>query len=275
MVAALGRLGVVWMKGLYVLKLGGSLVTDKSSAEPKLAPDALLKRLSAEIRDFCADGASLIVVHGAGSYGHPLAKSSGIHEGIRTKDQLVAFAETQKQVNELAVNVAGYLIRAGVPAMPVQASASAVMNSGKLEKMDVDVIRDLLDIGMVPLLYGVPAYDRTNGCSILSGDEIAPYLARALQAKLIVHASDTDGIFTADPRKDKSATLIELVTRDNLGEVRKSLSGSSHVDVSGGAERKVMELFNFGVESCIVNGFTEGNILRALRGERVGTRIVP
>ena len=261
------------MKGLLVLKVGGSVITDKFSEIPKINPENL-KRISKEIVSaYNKDKMSLVIIHGAGSYGHNIVKKTGIHNGIEKDEQLVDFAETQRLQNELNCIVTKYLIEEGLPAIPCQASAFAVMNKGRLVKMDLSAIEGFLKIGLVPVLYGVPAYDEYQKCSILSGDQIAPYLATELKAKKIIHATNVDGVFTADPNKDSNAELIPEINSDNINQIKKYLAGSSATDVTGGMFGKVLELLNIGIESQLVNALKENNIIKALNREKIGTVI--
>jgi isopentenyl phosphate kinase len=147
------------------------------------------------------------------------------------------------------------------------------MKSGKLAYMDTSTIEGLVNIGMVPVLYGVPAYDETQKCSILSGDEIAPYLAVKLNAKKIIHGTNVDGVFTSDPNKNRDARLIPEINSKNISKVKEWLTGSTATDVTGGMFKKVSELLEIGIESQIVNALTHGNIAKALSGERFGTII--
>lgn len=262
------------MKPLIILKIGGSVITDKQSEAPKVNYQNL-GRIAKEIAEgYNPEKMHLILIHGAGSYGHQIVKRTGIDNGISTKQQLVGFAETQRLQNELNCIVAESLIKNGLPAMPCQASASALMNGKRLLAMNTEAIKGFLEIGMIPVLYGVPAYDKQQKCSILSGDEIAPYLAKELKAEKIIHGTDVDGIFTSDPKKNMNANLIPLVTEKNFEEVKKSLSGSSVVDVTGGMMKKVSELLDVaksGIGSQIVNALTDGNVKKALSGEVFGT----
>lgn len=261
------------MKDLIILKIGGSVITDKFSDIPKINPDSL-KRISKEIASvYHEKKMPLIIVHGVGSYGHVIVKRTGIDKGIKTEKQLKDFAETQRLQNELNCIVTKYLIDEGIPAFPCQASAFAVMKSGKLVHMDTSTIEGLLKIGMVPVLYGVPAYDETQKCSILSGDEIAPYLAIKLRAKKIIHATNVDGVFTSDPNKNKDAKLIPEINSKNINQVKSWLTGSTATDVTGGMFKKVSELLGVGVESQIINALIHGNIIRALNGKKFGTMI--
>jgi len=260
------------MKNLIILKLGGSVITDKSSEEPK-ALEKNIERVSKEIAEGYNDSKSLIIIHGAGSYGHPIVKRTGIDKGIKNKRQLVDFAETQRLQNELNIIVTKHLIQKNLPAIPCQPSSFAVLENNKIKEMDLSAIRGLLEIGMIPVLYGVPAYDTNQKCSILSGDQIAPYLAKNLNASKIIHATNVDGVFTDDPFKNPNAKLIKEITKSNIEDVKKKLSGSLHTDVTGGMLRKISELLEIGVESQIINALIPGNIVKAIKGEEIGTII--
>ncbi|HLE07792.1 MAG TPA: isopentenyl phosphate kinase [archaeon] len=259
---------------LTIIKVGGSVITDKKSLEPKVNE----KNLEIFARDvseiFRKNSARLIICHGAGSYGHQIVKRTGIHKGIETAEQVHAFAETQKQMNELNVLVCSALLKNGVPAIPTQVSANVVMDAGRISEWDTKAIEGFLEVGMVPVVYGVPAFDKKQKCSILSGDQIAPFLAKKLGARKIIHGTNVDGIFTADPNLDSAAERIPEINSENLESVKNLLGESSATDVTGGMFGKVSELLDLGVESQIVNAFLPGRVVEAFEGKSVGTKIV-
>jgi len=260
------------VKPLTILKIGGSIITHKDSKKPKIH-ETNLKRISKEIASIHDRDYQLIIVHGAGSYGHPIVKKTGIDKGIQNEEQRVAFAETQRLQNELNLFVTKYLIKEGLPAIPCQISSFVVLDSGRINEFDTSAIEGLLEINMIPVLYGVPAYDRNQGCSILSGDQIVSYLALKLRANRIIHGTDVDGIFTENPKLSSSARLIHEISSKNLEEVMKKISGSTNTDVTGGMFGKLSELLEVGIESQIINALVPGNITKALRGENIGTMI--
>ncbi len=263
------------MGELIIVKLGGSVITKKDSETPEVNKETL-DRLAGELGEWYSPEKRLVIIHGAGSYGHVIVRKTGIHEGVKNFEQRLAFAETQRLQNELDVIVCKSMIKEGIPAFPVQASATAVMNKGKLEKMDYEVVKGLVNAGIVPVLYGVPAYDTTRVCSILSGDVIAPYLAVRLGAKMMIHGTNVNGVYTKDPRKHEDAEHIPEVSPENWEKVREALGGSADTDVTGGMRGKVEEAYELarkGVMSRIVDITVPGMLLKALNGERVGTLI--
>ncbi len=261
-------------KELIILKIGGSVITDKASAEPKARLD-VIKRIAQEISDaYNGRNFSLIIIHGAGSYGHQIVKRTGIDKGIKNEEQALAFAETQRLQNELDCIFTKILIDGGIPAIPCQASAHAILRKGKIVKMDTEAISGFLEVGLIPVLYGVPAYDIEQGCSILSGDQIAPFLAKKLKAGKIIHGTNVDGIFTKDPNKSSDAKLIPLIDKSNIKQVKKMLTGSAHTDVTGGMFGKVMELKGTKIEVFIANANKPGIIKAALLGKWTGTKVI-
>ena len=69
------------MVAKVVVKLGGGLITDKSSIKtPRLD---IIDSICDEISNLVSSGNSVIIVHGAGSYGHLLAKKWSLSQGLR------------------------------------------------------------------------------------------------------------------------------------------------------------------------------------------------
>ena len=254
-----------------VVKLGGSVITDKSK-KFSVEQDTL-KRLAGELTS--ARG-SLVVVHGGGSFGHPLASEYGIDSGFKEERQLMGFSLTHRAMEKLNAKVVEALQDVGLAAMPVQPSACAVVDGGRIVSMELRPFRKLLELGLVPVTYGDVVPDLTRGMSILSGDQLVVHLARELGAKKVVVGVDVDGVYTGDPKVDAEAELVPEITPANWGEVERSIGGAAGPDVTGGMANKVRELLKLaegGIEAQIVNAARPGVLRRAIMGERVGTRI--
>lgn len=260
---------------LIVVKVGGSVITQKASNIPTVDfnnLESVVEQLAAYSRD--NEKTKIVFIHGVGSYGHPIVRQSGIDKGIVDQNQLLAFAQTQKLQSELNCIVVGAFHKKGVPAMPCQLSDQAVMEKGRLVSLNLEAISGMLEIGMVPVCYGVPAYDTAQGCSILSGDQIAPYLARHLKANRIVEACDVGGIYTQDPKIYPDAKLIKEINMNNQRKIEQGLSGSRAIDVTGGMRQKYLELLNVsdkGISAQIIHFL---DLSQALSGDKnIGTFI--
>ncbi len=256
-----------------LVKLGGSLVTEKASEEPAVNRETVC-RLAAELA--AAELRPTVLIHGAGSFGHRIVERTGIHLGLRDDSCLRAMGETQRLQYELDAQLARLLMDADLPVMPVQASSMAVMRSGELRSLEVTAIREMVGWGLIPLLYGVPAIDREQGCSILSGDQLAPRVAAALDIPLVIHATDVDGVYEGDPVREPDARRIDHIHRGNWDRVRERLIGSHNVDVTGGMGGKIGALLadaREGQVTRIVDGNIPGRLTAALAGEPVGTLI--
>ncbi|MFL7867729.1 MAG: uridine kinase [Anaerolineales bacterium] len=127
--------------------------------------------------------------------------------------------------------------------------------------------------GILPVTHAMPPYGLFERPPTLG--RIPPHrtdvgaflLAEVMGAERCVLIKDEQGLYTADPKKDKAAEFIpeievnELLSRDlNDLAVERSMLESLQ------AARSVREVF-------ILNGLVRGNIPRALNGEHIGTRI--
>ncbi len=243
-----------------VLKIGGSILTDKNrftAARPEE-----IRRVAEEI---AASPSDLILVHGAGSFGHAPAKKYGLPqifspEGLRITHQSVV------RLNDMMVEA---LSQAGAEPMPVHPFSCTLLKGGRIESLIVEPLREMIKDGLLPVLHGDVAMDISKKAGIVSGDQLVPYLARALGAKIVAIGSNVDGvIFQGKP--------LEMITRNDLSTIDGSLGGSSGVDVTGGMRGKLLELLELadeGIDSVIFNAAVPGRIARALKGESIGTAV--
>lgn len=264
--------------GLTIVKLGGSVITYKDSPTP-LVREEILSVLVKDTKDLVQRGHKLIIVHGAGSFGHPLAKRYELNKGMRTEEQRLGYGMTVCSMLELNYLVTRQLLKAGVPAVGLPPHSFAYQIESRLQDFDPALIKKFLDQDFVPILFGDAVLDEMWGCSILSGDVIVPYLAKRLQARRVVFLSDVDGVFNSDPKLDPRAKQISLVTNENLATVLQTFSFPSdkrkRADVTGEMEGKILALKRnlAGIEVVITSGFIAGNLIKGVQGEDVGTKI--
>jgi glutamate 5-kinase len=137
-------------------------------------------------------------------------------------------------------------------------------------------LRQLIEWGVVPVIN---ENDTTATDEITFGDNdfLAAQVAILLGADELLLLTDQDGLFTADPRLDRSARLIDEV-RD-FGELEHLQIGMSKSPLgSGGMRSKVVaaEMATAaGIPAVIINGTRPGTALRAVAGEPEGTRFHP
>lgn len=265
------------MGPLIIIKLGGSVITYKNSSLPKPRKDNI-SRLAREIAGLYKTGNyKIVLVHGAGSFGHPIVKKYGLHKGMKTTQQKLAYAKTAQSMLDLNEFIVKSLIRQSVPAVSFPPHSFATQRAGKFKGFNHDVVGKCLEEGQVPVLFGDGVLDDEWGCSILSGDTIVSYLAKKLKVNKVVFLSDVDGIFEQDPKTNPQAKLIPEVNNRNLNQALSVLKcrSSSDTNVTGEMYGKMMaikkELRKKGV--YIINGLQQGVLTRILAGEKIGTKI--
>ncbi len=260
---------------MKILKLGGSVITKKEAEEPSIHYENL-KRISYEIAESAAD--PLIIVHGAGSFGHPFAREYSIGSTIENetdfKEKKIGFCITQSWVKKLNTMVCDSLREEGVFAVSIHPSSFITTKDGRIHSCDLSLINKYLDSGFIPVIHGDVVMDmnRSIRICVLSGDQIIKYLGENLNPERVILGTDVDGIYDKNPKKYDDAELMETVTSfDQL-----SAEGSLNVDVTGGMQGKLKELLHlaeFGVESQIINAAKESLLKKALKGEPIGTTI--
>ncbi|MFH0860494.1 MAG: isopentenyl phosphate kinase [Candidatus Altiarchaeota archaeon] len=254
-----------------VLKLGGSVITKKSQDKLEINKKNL-GRLSSEIASALNEKRTrLVIVHGAGPFGHVPAKKHKLKGGLKSKRQVIGFSITHQSMEKLNQDVVETLQKNGVNAISFQPSAGGILEDGKLVQFPVNTIRMMLQIGMVPVSYGDVLIDIKRGVGILSGDQLAPYIAKKLKAKRMVIATDVDGIYDRDP-KNGGGMHIPLITKKNISRIK--LSGSKATDVTGGMEGKVREIMSSETEAKIISALKRGNVRDALLGKKVKGTVI-
>lgn len=268
----------IWHGEVYliILKLGGSVITRKEAEKPTLNHENL-ERIAREISQ--SNYQKLIIVHGAGSFGHPFALKYGIGDEIRNNQDLenkkMGFSITQQAVKELNSRVCHYLRKHNILSVSIQPSSFILTKNKRIKSANLDLIRRYLDLGFIPVLYGDVVLDSEDAIkmAVLSGDQIIKYLAENLKPKRVILGTDVDGIYNKDPKKYADAQLLEVVS--SLDHMENG--DTETTDVTGGMGGKLSELLklaDIGVESEIINANHFNIIKKALNGEKImGTLI--
>jgi isopentenyl phosphate kinase len=102
-------------------------------------------------------------------------------------------------------------------------------------------------------------------------------LAIKLGADRIIMGADVDGLFSADPKFDSSAKLIEHITLEELKNLEHNIQGSMATDVTGGMLGKMREVahaIDYDIKTMIVNATISGMVYKALKGEKVNGTVI-
>lgn len=262
-------------KELIIIKLGGSVITDKERDTPT-PRITVVKDIAKQIKTLYGSGKyRLILVHGAGSFGHPLAKKYQLHKGMITPKQKLGFALTDQKTLKLNSIILSHLLRYAIPAVSLPPRSFVIQSQGKLKQFDYFLIQFYIGQNQVPLLFGDVVVDDKWGCSILSGDTIVAYLGQKLNADKVVFLSDVGGVYDADPKTNPKARLIKQINDKNLNQVLRGLTTSARADVTGEMTGKIDSIKRDLKKSTIwiINGLESDNLIRAVAGVAVGTKI--
>lgn len=255
---------------ITLLKLGGSVITDKST--PYTAREGEIERLSKEVAGAlkAKPDMRLIIGNGGGSFPHQPAKKGDLANGIKDAWQLEHLVETARSAAELNHLITDSLVKAGVPAISIRPSSAAYTDRREIVNFNVLMIEEMLKLGAVPVIHGDVLIDLKQGCSIASTEKLFMYLAKVLPVSRVIIGTNVDGVLD-----DKNA-VIERITSANFSKIKPHLKGASTTDVTGGMLHKVesmLEMSKVVKEIIIINALTPGNIDKALLGEKMGTVI--
>lgn len=220
----------------------------------------------------------VVLVHGAGSYGHIPAKQFRLQHGFKTPRQLDGLALTKLKLLEWERIFDDALVKCGVRVVPFLASDFMETRNGRISRAELGPLRGWLHLGCVPTVGGDIVQDTTRRFSILSGDQLAAYLAIRLKAARLIFGVDVDGIFDADPKQFSDAKLLpELTPGAALRLAAGSITGTTP-DVTGEMAGKIREAAvaaRYGIPVYFVNLNKNERLRKVAQGQHViGSRIL-
>ena len=216
------------MSDACILKLGGSVITDKK------ADCAVNRGQLAQVASAIAGNrtSGIIVIHGAGSCGHPEAKRYHLDTGAKAGETDGIFV-THKAVSGLNDEVVRTLREKGVQAVGVHPLHLGIADNGRLIGFETRHIGKMLSLGMVPVIHGDVVMDLSRGACIVSGDQLVRYLAVDLKIRRVGLATDVPGVLDG-------GSVVMRITRRTVPELH--IGNSTHTDVTGGMKGKIDEL---------------------------------
>lgn len=139
------------------------------------------------------------------------------------------------------------------------------------------VAAELLDQGVVPIVNENDTV-AIEELGFGDNDALAAQVAVAVGAELLVLLTEVDGLMTADPRVDPSATRIASIAARDPAALAATAGGSRSTLGTGGMRSKVQAADNaarVGVATVVAAGARPGVLAAILAGDDVGTLLLP
>lgn len=247
-----------------VIKVGTSTLTHGTGCLNIRAVEELCKVLS-DLKN--AGNEIILVSSGAIAMGIGKLSLNGRPADMPTKQAAAAVGQCElmyvydKLFSEYNHTVAQILI-----------TGSDVQHKDRYENFSNTVNR-LIELGALPVINENDTV-ATEEISVGDNDTLAAIVAVSINAQLLVLLSDIDGLYTADPHKDKNAKLIEnvdCITEEilELGGGKGSALGTGGMKTKLHAAQICMEK---GCDMIIANGSKPSLLYDIMDGRSVGTR---
>ncbi len=220
-----------------LLKVSGKIINPEN-------PE-LVKGYAEVVRELVSEGVRIAVVVGGGRYARSYtscAKMLGLSDA---KADMLGI-----EVSRLNALLLAYALGDDVAYLPIP--------------RNVEEIERGWSTGKVVVVGGLQPGQSTAGTAMV--------VAELLGIKLVLYATDVDGIYDKDPKRFPNARKLDRISIDELGAVlsqRYEAGGYELLDpvALGIAKRS-------GIEVVVFNGLDPRNVFRALRKE-IGTVVEP
>jgi isopentenyl phosphate kinase len=254
---------------LVLIKMGGSLITDK--AKPLTFCKDHIRRIANEVQELQTDKIDFLLGTGAGSFGHFSAHQYGLREGVHTAEQFYGMCVTHNATQRLSGLVADEFIKEKVAVFTLSPSSMISCRDGSVADVYVTPIQNLLRSSVIPIVHGDTIIDTVRGTTILSTEKVFHECMKHLRSDYkkvsLIYLLDADGIL------DENRNLLSKFTLKDKLHIH-----SSHThDVTGGIEGKVKsarKALVYADEVYLINGMKPGVIKQALVDGNVGTRVM-
>lgn len=255
---------------VHLVKLGGSVLTEKGD-EPVLRED-VVERLAQEL---AAPGHELVIVHGAGSFGHPIAQEHYLDRGVSGAKAASAAATVHRQVRELDLHLLEALGQAGLAPVSLAPFGQLGASDGAPGAWNMVPVHRCLGLGFTPVTFGDVVLDTHRGATVVSGDQLMVELARFLDPDQVIFVLDEDGVHDKPPAD--GGNLQVTIDEGDLGDIAARSGPGKGPDVTGGMAGKLAatgKILRYVDEVAFVNGLREGRLEAALGGSVQGTLVL-
>lgn len=241
-----------------VVKIGSSLIASRATG---LRPEQI-ERLADEIATLRISGREVLVVSsGAIVSGIKKLQLKGYPKSLPVKQAAAAVGQSrlmwayEKAFERLGIQVAQILLT-----HQDLADRRRFLNARY-------TLTALIGFGILPIINENDTV-AVEEIRVGDNDTLASEVAHLVDADLLVILSDVDGLYTEDPRKNASATLISLIS-EITEDIERRAGMSSTFEGTGGMATKVRaakKVGEYGVPTLIVNGERAGLLPSVLAG---------
>ena len=247
-----------------VIKVGSSLVTNEGKGLDRVA----IMRWGQEIAALRALGKEVVLV-----------SSGAIAEGMKRLGWL------QRPVHMNELQAAAAVGQMGLAQMYESVFADFGLATAQVLLTHEDLadrkrylnarstLQTLLQLGVVPIINENDTV-ATDDIKVGDNDTLGALVANLIDADCLIILTDQSGLFTADPRKDPSATLLTQVTAGDAS--LEALAGGAGSSIGkGGMITKVLaakRAASTGTSTVVASGRESNVLARLAQGEFVGTQ---
>ncbi len=262
------------MPHVVILKIGGSVLTEKHKSRPILRERLIQHIASTLARVWRSPHAPrIILLYGGGSFGHPLAHRYRLMDSPLNLRTLRGFGYTTTAMRYLGNRLADIFLAAGLPVIPLQTSAFIRQRRGRLHFTDFTTIDAIVGHGGIPLLGGDVVIADQERTVIASADTLLVRLAAHFRNAELLFAADVEGVYDVFPPPQGVRPHSHL-SRKDLATIVKGSTLISRRDVTGGMIGKLKTLLQLkNARVVIFNGRTSKNFGIAFAGKNIGTVI--
>ncbi|MDP6871602.1 MAG: isopentenyl phosphate kinase [Candidatus Thalassarchaeaceae archaeon] len=265
------------MLSTIVIKMGGGLITDKSSH--KSVKLDVIDSMAAMTAELIVHGHRVILVHGAGSFGHLTAKKWGLSGGLDSEiaeGQREAVEQVREDMVELNRHVTNSLNRIGVECISLPPSRWA-NGTGPSFKGNLEAFRKSPQEVVMVTFGDVVDTDDSSEFGILSGDDLMARLS--IEIPNVTHSifllGDSPGMLDRPPSK-AGANLLEVWSPS----VETETYHNAIEDVTGGIElksRRAAQIALHVPNVWFIDGREPDRVIELLVDDvlPIGTRILP
>lgn len=237
------------LKNLIIVKLGGSVITYKKESPPRIH-EKNLSRIADELKTLPSPK---LIVLGGGAHGHQAAHTYGFGNPRTPQSRLLeGIPVIRHNMSVLSLKAEEELNKRGSRAVIVPPFTQAIMKNGLIRNFPVNMIERYLQAGLSVITHGDVCMEENGSASILSGDAIVAHLVSLLPIKSVLIGTDVDGVYDSDPNANNTARLITLIDSSNVDKIIERTGPSSSTDVTGGMNRKLLEIMTLAKRSVEV-----------------------